>query len=689
MQLLLGRPLRLRLSSRQKQSNISHWLLLVILPVGTAGAATTAELERLVVTAQQQQRSWLSSAAAVEHRQFRQPESASDLAALLQGMPGLQADQRANLAQDSRFSIRGFGSRSSFGVRGIEVLLDDIPWSTPDGQSQPGSMLLAQLQSAEVLRGSAAALYGNAAGGVLALQSAPLPTPGVQLQHSHAADLSQQLVVLNLEQQQLSWSQARYQGFRPHNEAQKRQANWRSEFAPTFAPDLQIKLRFDWSDDPLLQDPLALTAAEWQQNPQQTNAAAHSFNSRKSSAQRQYSVQLLPDSRQWQWSLWQGQRDIEQYLAFAGDAPTSAGGVVALTRFYRGSKGQRQWQLDRWHWQFFAQLDQQRDLRRGYVNQQGIAGDLRRDEAGQVSSQEAGVRSRYQTADWGEFNAGWKWSRLDFQVRDYLINPQNPDDSGDKQLQQPSYNLGWNYLLSPELSAYISLGRGFESPTLTEMAYQRQGAGLNLALKPAINRLTDTGVKWQTEHGMLALDLFYADSEDELVVEQASNGRTTYRNAAATRRYGSELSWQYQPSAYWQQQFSLSWLQARFVANLHADNLNSRLPGVAARQASWQWQYQPFGTAHWQLSSTVNYRSKVFTDDQNRHSAPASTLLNVSSRWQWQQQQWRWQFWLAVDNLTNRQYVGAVVVNQANGRSFEPGLPRQLQAGLHWQWLVE
>lgn len=665
-----------------------RWLLLCC-PLGCASAANSAEPERLVVTAQQQQRSWLSSAAAVERRMFSQPESASDLAALLQGMPGLQADQRANLAQDSRFSIRGFGSRSSFGVRGIEVLLDDIPWSTPDGQSQPSSMLLAQLQSAEVLRGAAAALYGNAAGGVLALQSAPLPSPGLQLQHSSAADLSQQLVVVNLEQQQLSWSQARYQGFRPHNEAQKRQASWRAEFAPSFAPDIQLKLRFDWSDDPLLQDPLALTASEWQQNPQQTNVAALRFNSRKSSAQRQYSAQLQPDSQQWQVSLWQGQRDIEQYLAFAGDAPTSAGGVVALTRYYRGVKAQRQWQLDRWFLQFFAQTDQQRDLRRGYVNQQGIAGELRRDEAGKVTSQEAGVRSRYQTAAWGELHAGWKWSQLDFQVRDYLINPQNPDDSGDKQLQQPSYSLGWNYPLSTELSAYLSLGRGFESPTLTEMAYQRQGAGLNLALKPAINRLTDTGLKWQSGQNMLALDLFHADSEDELVVEQANNGRTTYRNAAATRRYGTELSWQYQSSAYWQQQLSVSWLQARFVATLNGDNLKSRLPGVAARQASWQWQYQPFGTAQWQLSSTVNYRSKVFTDDQNRHSAPASTLLNVSSRWQWQQQQWRWQFWLAADNLTNRQYVGAVVVNQSNGRSFEPGLPRQLQAGLQWQWLVE
>jgi iron complex outermembrane receptor protein len=220
------------------------------------------------------------------------------------------------------------------------------------------------------------------------------------------------------------------------------------------------------------------------------------------------------------------------------------------------------------------------------------------------------------------------------------------------------------------------------------MAYQKQGAGLNLALKPALNRQTDIGLKWQLSATTLAVDLFDVETTDELVVDQAIGGRTSYRNAAQTRRYGSELSWHYRHSAFWRQQLSLTLLQARFLASSQdpLNSLNTRLPGVAREQASWMWQYTPWGDERWQLNGTIHFRGQVFTDDQNRQSAPASTLLNLSSRWQWQQQQWHWQLWMAADNITNQRYVGAVVVNQANGRSFEPGLPRQFQLGVQAIW---
>lgn len=653
-----------------------------------ANATTLAALERLVVTAQQQQRPWLQTAAAVESKTLLHADAAADLATLLQGMPGLQADQRVNLAQDSRFSIRGFGSRSSFGVRGIEVLLDDIPWSTPDGQSQPGSLLLGQLAQAEVLRGPAAVLYGNASGGVMALKSQPLPEAGVQVQHSNSASMSQQSIQVSHSQHQLMVSQSRFDGVRPHNSAEKRQASWRNEFNPIFAPDLRMKLRYDWNDDPLLQDPLALTPTEWQQDPRQTAAMALSFDTRKNSAQRQFSLQLQPAHQQWQLSAWHGQRDIEQYLAFAGDAPTSAGGVVSLQRYYRGVKAQQQTDIGSLQWQWFGQIDQQQDQRRGYINHFGRATDLRRDELGIVSNAEAGFRSLYQTSKLGELNLGWKWSQLDFRVQDYFINAKNPDDSGRKQLNKPSYSLGWQYPFTTQLTSYVSHGKGFESPTLTEMAYQKQGAGLNLALKPAVNRQTDAGLKWQLSAATVALDFFYAETTDELVVDQAIGGRTTYRNAAQTRRYGSELSWHYRHSMLWQQQVSLTYLQAHFIATSQdaANQLNTRLPGVAREQASWMWQYSPLGDERWRLTGTLHYRGKVFADDQNRQSAPASTLLNLTSRWQWQQQQWGWQLWMSADNITNQSYIGAVVVNQANGRSFEPGLPRQFQVGLQLKW---
>ncbi|MBU2278899.1 MAG: TonB-dependent receptor plug domain-containing protein, partial [Gammaproteobacteria bacterium] len=161
-------------------------------------------IERLVVTAAQQQRPWLSSSAAINSRDFSNDAPALDIASLLQGLPGVQADQRANFAQDSRISLRGFGSRSSFGVRGIEVLLDGVPWSTADGQSQPGSMMLSQLAGVEVLRGPFAALYGNSAGGVLALKSKPITPAAIRFQQLSGNLLQQQQLQISSGQTELS-----------------------------------------------------------------------------------------------------------------------------------------------------------------------------------------------------------------------------------------------------------------------------------------------------------------------------------------------------------------------------------------------------------------------------------------------------------------------------------------------------
>jgi iron complex outermembrane receptor protein len=643
----------------------------------TTSNAVETSIERLVVTATQQPKPWLSSSAAINSRDLTSEAPALDVASLLQGLPGVQADQRANFAQDSRISLRGFGSRSSFGVRGIEVLLDGMPWSTADGQSQPGSMLLEQLGSVEVLRGPFAALYGNSAGGVLALQSKPIAPYSVSLQQLSGNLLQQQQLQVSSGQTELSLKQLKHDGFRPHNSAEKRQASLRQSHI--FADQLQLNWRYDWSDDPLLQDPLGLTLAEWQQNPRQTAAVATLFNSQKSAAQRQVTMQLEPLSGQWQLGGWHGQRDIQQLLAFSGDAISSAGGVVNLNRHFFGLKGQRQFELGRWWLQYSAQFEQHTDQRQGFVNQRGSIGDLRRDETGQVQSTEVAVRTEYVSVDQWRFSGGARLSQLKFAVTDYFVRPGNPDDSGQKTDQYPSFALGVSYPLLPELSWNLNIGQGFETPTLTEMAYQSQGSGLNLALKAARNQQLESGVKYQTDNTQASLDLFYIQSRDELVIAQSIGGRTSYRNAASSSRRGLELYWQQQLSDHWQQRFSSTLLDSQFEAQ---SNISRELPGVARVLHDWQLEYRPWQDERWLLRTQLNYRGKLMIDDANSLSTPAVTLLQLDSRWQLDLQHSQWQLWLGLENALDKTYVGAVVVNQANGRSFEPGIPRQWVAGL-------
>ncbi|WP_233006793.1 TonB-dependent receptor family protein [Rheinheimera faecalis] len=639
--------------------------------------------EIIVITAQGQQSPWLGSAASSFRKSFDQQPLQIDAASLLQHIPGIQADSRANYAQDSRLSARGFGSRSSFGIRGIRLLQDGIPLSSPDGQGQFSSVLLDQLASVEVLTGPLAVLYGNAAGGVVALQSRWPTENSASVQLSHSQFARQQLLsaamVKGNHATSISLKNAELQSQRSHSDAKKQQAQWLWQSA--FENDLKLQLRYDWSYDPLLQDPLGLTAQEWQAAPRQTAANAFTFDTRKFTKQQQWSMNLSQQlaDQSWRLAAWFGQRDVGQYLGFDGIAPTSAGGVVDLNRPYQGLDASYSWQFEQLRLSLGGALEQSTDERRGYVNNQGVQGDLRRDEEGEVQSADLYSRFVWDLDPAWQLSGGVRHSELDFDVTDFYITAQNPDDSGSTSFAKTSAALALNFAQSDQLSWYISAGRGFETPTFTEMAYQSNGDGLNLGLKESTNQQWELGNKWQLNNWRSSLAVFLIESENELVVDQSLGGRTSYRNASQTKRTGAELSALWFASASWQHQWTLTQLNARFT---EGDLDGKLLPGVAKQQAQWQISWMPLQSSEWMLQLDTLYRSKIATSDQNQLYAPSATVYHLKLVAESTRSDTQLRYWLGVDNLTDKNYVGAVVVNQANGRAFEPALPRSVSVGL-------
>lgn len=639
--------------------------------------------EIIVITAQGQQSPWIGSAASSFRKSFDQQPLQFDAAALLQQIPGIQADSRANYAQDSRLSARGFGSRSSFGIRGLRLLQDGIPLSSPDGQGQFSSVLLDQLASVEVLTGPLAVLYGNAAGGVVALQSRWPVENAASVQLSHSQFARQQLVSASMVKDNnassISLKNAELNSQRAHSDAKKQQAQWL--WQSLLAEDLKLQLRYDWSYDPLLQDPLGLTAQEWQANPRQTAANALLFDTRKFTKQQQWSLALSQDTaaRSWRLAAWSGQRDVGQYLGFDGVAATSAGGVVDLSRPYQGVDASYSRQLNSLRLTLGGAFEQSTDERRGYVNNRGNQGDLRRDEEGEVQSADLYSRFVWDLAPRWQFSGGLRHSKLDFDVTDFYITAQNPDDSGSTSFAKNSAALAVNFAQSEQISWYISAGRGFETPTFTEMAYRSSGEGLNLALKASTNQQWELGNKWQFEQWRSSLALFLVNSENELVVDQSSGGRTSYRNASDTKRTGVEVSALWFASPSWQHQWTLTQLNARFE---QAELDGKLLPGVAKQQAQWQISWMPLQSSEWMLQFDTLYRSKIATSDQNQLFAPSATVYHLRLVAESELSAMQLRYWLGVDNLTDKNYVGAVVVNQANGRSFEPALPRSVSLGL-------
>lgn len=659
------------------------------LPDGTDVAemmvAVPGPVERIAVRTGPLPVSWLQSPAALTVRTVT-PTLQTDALALLQGIAGLQVDVRSNLAQDSRLSLRGFGSRSSFGVRGLRMTLDGIPLTTPDGQTQPSALFTADLAAVSVLKGPFAALYGNAAGGVVAFDSKPTEPGLLQLSQQHSSTIRQQLLRADSDFGTLMLQQADFQGFRPHNRAERQAALWKQQWQ--LGEDIRLNARIDWSRDPRLDDPGALTLTEWQTNPVQTSALATRFDSHKSTRQQQAGISL--QSTDWQFSSYLTSRQINQFLTQSGESISSSGGIVQLSRQMAGLQWQQQQQWQQLAWQWSLSHEQSRDDRLGYVNQLGQTGALRRDDRSESQSQDATLRLSYALTPALSLFAGGRLAYLEFSSEDYFIVPGNPDDSGEKNQQGHAHALGFSYELTEELSWHASTGRGFESPTLTEMAYQRNGSGLNLQLEAAQNRQWDSGLKWlrQDNNGQrsqVQLDVFRLTSRNELVVDISSGGRTVFKNAAGTRRHGTELSMMRRWASGWQAEYSYSWLDAVYH-NPPDPSHGLQLPGVASHQHALRLSFAP--GEHWFAAAGYRRLSRVAVDDRHTQFAPGYGLFDLQTGWSGQAGTMQWRFEVSAQNLTDQQYVGAVVVNQSSGRSFEPGMPRQLSAGIQFSFQV-
>ena len=641
--------------------------------------------ERLQVTASTQGLA-RSAPAAVSHLSQRQqlPGLRIDAAELLSGLAGVQADSRANYAQDSRIVMRGFGARSAFGVRGVLLLLDGIPLSMPDGQAQTSSIFLDEADNVQVIRGPFASLYGNAAGGVIDWRSRNPDQSMLQLQLFGGANNTARGVLQGdwvSDQQALRVMAARLRtdGPRPRNSAERDQVALR--WYRTLGAAHEIIVRLDDNNAPLLQDPGSLSPAAWAENPEQTFAGATTFNTRKQIHHKQGSLTLRNTNPQQPWhiSLWQGSRAVTQYLPFTGVAANSSGGVIDLQRDFRGFDAALNTAVNRvkpLKVTFGLTRSEQQDRRYGYVNNFGERDELRRDEQGEVTNQAAYSLWQWQPAKAWQLIAGMRYSQLRFNVTDYYITSTSPNDSGSRNNAAWSWNVGVNYQLNQHTHAFVARGRGFETPTLTELAYSAEGAGLNQQLGPAYNQQWEAGLKWNYELWRAQLNFYRIDSSDEIVVDENRDGRTLYINAANTARRGVEFEQQWQLHAQFDWRFSANYIDARY-------SNQQRLPGVARKLAYSQLNWQPANLNIPTVVSLISdYRSTIAANDSNTVNAPSHLLwhLSISQNWQWGDSEI--QPWLKLHNATDQDYVGSVVVNQSNGRSFEPGVGRELQLGV-------
>ena len=651
-----------------------------------------------------------ASVDRVEGEQLRDGKLQVNLSEGLGSVPGLLIQNRQNYAQDLQLSIRGFGARSTFGVRGVRLYVDGIPATMPDGQGQTSNIDLNSVDRIEVLRGPFSALYGNSSGGVIQVFTERGQGPP-KIDYSVAAgsfgSVRQSLKVSGSEgvvDYVLSGSHFRTDGYRDHSAAERDIINGKLGINLSDGGRVTVivnSVRID------AQDPLGLTQAQLAEN-RRGAALATQYDTRKTVDQQQLGVLLekrIDANNDLRVMAYGGQRGIVQYLSVppaAQRSPSQSGGVVDLTRDYGGIdlRWTTRQSLAGRPLELAGGLDYEtlREKRLGYENftgtvaapTLGVQGRLRRNERNDVYSLDPYAQARWQVAERWTLEAGGRYSTVHFKSRDRYIVPGNGDDSGSAQYKRLLPLAAIRYAATKDIAIYATAGRGFETPTFNELSYRPGGlSGLNFGLQPSVNDSFEVGAKARIAGGLLTAALFTTRTRDEIVVNTNSGGRSTFQNAGRTRRNGVELGWINETANHWRTQLAYTWLDAKYrdafcsPSPCAADSqvpAGSRIPGIAKQSAFASFGLLP--PRGWRASADIRALSRIQANDENSASAPGYAVLGIQAGYLLRWKNWDFNGFARIDNLFNRDVIGSVIVNEGNSRYFEPAPGRNWTAGL-------
>jgi len=632
---------------------------------------------------------------------IRDGQPAINISEPLVRVPGVFAANRNNYAQDVQISSRGFGARSTFGVRGVRLYQDFIPLTMPDGQGQTGSFSLLSARRIEVLRGPFSTLYGNASGGVIAVftedpTAAPVADATLSLGSYTSYNAGVKFTgTASPVGYVVAGNHFETDGYREHSAATRDVVNAKLVMTP--AEGMRVTVIGNSQHQPQTQDPLGLTQAQVAANPRQADPAALLFNTSKTVNQTQGGIaveQAFSPAITLRITGYGGTRQIGQYLALTGVGATSSGGVVNLDRDFGGLGARLIWRGDLAGGPLTlsvgADADRLNEQRQGFVNNFGSQGALRRDEDDSVGSADAYAEVEWEALSWLSLTLGVRTSRVKYDSVDHYITPANPDDSGSRTYDNTSPIAALVWHATDTLNVYASYGQGFETPTFAEMAYRPVGPGLNLALDPATSKSVEVGLKWlPSATQRLNLAAFRARTRQEIVIDSATGGRTTYRNASNTTRQGFEAAWDADFAGGFNVHANYSWIRAVFDTSFVSGSPPSvvpsgaRLPGVPPQQAYGVVTWTPGGFYGFSAAAEVQYVGRLYVNDNNSQFAPAYTIGNVRLGFAQTQGNVRFTEYARVNNVADVNYIGSVIVGDTNGRYFEPALPRNWFAGVN------
>jgi len=662
----------------------------VLLGAQTDSIPTPLQLETIQIRALKIKKPWLRTATSVYQLSpdFKDQIPQNSLQEFLADSPGVFSLNANNQVQDLRISIRGFGSRAAFGVRGVKIIVDGIPETTADGQGQLDNLNLPIIENIEVLPGGASALYGNASGGVINISTTNEDVfqdrnkytkanigwqsfKGQQYQYTTGRKFDKTSFIFHMDHQ-------RGDGYRDYANFESTKFNLR--LVQEIKQNSKLELLLNYMHSPTASDPGGVNLMSFNETPRAARdrnvefLAGEAISQFKGALRYQTKVAKRLDFTTY---AFYSKRD------FTGRLPFTNGGIVKLDRNFFGSgsslSGEKKITLFKWTWQVGYELLAQRDDRRRFDNNIAI-GDLGLSQKEQFSN--AGL---YWTNDFS-----WKKWTINSSVR-YDLNRiesldnflDNGNDSGRLALNNLNYSIGVAYPIKPSSFIFGNLSTSFETPTLNELSNNPDGSGFNPTLNAQTANHYELGIKGLTnKNDRYQLSFFLINTEEELIpFELASSpGRLFYRNVGSTQRRGIELLLQGNLNNFLSGSTNWSWQDFTFTDyELDGNNLaENKLPGLPDFQGNIRLGIQLGKRFHLNLQQQI--WGRIYTNDANDEFQKAKTVTHLSLKLKLEQRILTLLPYFGINNIFQTKYADNIRINAFGGRYYEAA-PRILLFG--------
>jgi iron complex outermembrane receptor protein len=626
--------------------------------------------------------------------------------------PGITAQNRNQMAQDPQISSRGFGARSAFGVRGVRVLVDGIPLTMPDGIGQPGSIDIDSLKSIEVMRGPFSSLYGSSSGGIINMRT---------LDASKTNEINGGILFgsFNTKKEKLgasgnslgvdyliNVSSFSTDGFRQNGATDKNQATLK--LSSKINEDTKITILGNWFDQ-RSQDPQGLNKQLFDANPRSAPVASLETKARVTRNNTQLGFNLehvLNDNNIINLMAYAGHRYNSQYLPTGVNQATTAGSPDGKNSFYQRSfygNDLRWTNKGKIYNQDYAlttgvnygYMSDARKEKNAYKGIMAVNATTKRDEDNVGYNLDQYMQGQLNLFNKVDIHAGLRHSLVNFRIDDHFYTSDDDKGSGSVSYEKTTPVIGIVWKQNPSLNFYANYGKGFETPTFIEMAYNNSVSGgkSNFSLKPSESDNYEAGVKaFINKDTKVNAALFKINTYQEIIAETTGT-YSVYMNAGKTSREGLEISLDANLPQNFNFYSSYSYLDAKFETPFkYKDSLTlvteyqvvkgMKIPGTYKNQiyAELSWKYPEYG---FKAALEARHNSSVYVNNANTASAPAYTIYNLRAGFEQNIQKWKVSEFLRVENLTDKDYIGSTRVNDGKLYFYEPGASINYLAGIN------